>query len=781
MFSLLSSLRSLLAVLALGGADAGASDPHAAVDAVAQAVDGNPIRMGDTRSGTLQQGDRTLSSGEFVDEYVFVGEAGELVEMTLTSSSFDTYLIVRGGGVSEENDDMSDGSTNSRVRVRLPNAGTYRVGVTSYAVGETGDYTLTVGAPNASGRAVAAAPSSAPPQASSRSSRPTPANAAVLEPGVAATGALTDGDRTLRTGEFNDLWILETEAGEAYRVTLESNALDPYLLVRGPGGLSRDNDDAGDGTTNSAVTFTAIESGPVQVMATSYAPGETGGYTIRADRERSASARPAVSVLQPGSPTRGRLDEGRRTPDGQRFEQAFTFRAREGQRATVRLTTTQFEGVVTVRMPNGAVESARDRERGRAPVELFTTLPQTGEYTVLVSSQQSGATGDFAITLQLGDVEQVLATGAAGGGVASNGSAASAAGQLTLGATVNGRLRRSDEQLGSGEFLERYTFEGEAGTGITVSMASTDMDTYLILRGPNGFAVDNDDVGTSTDSQIEATLPTSGTYTILATTYAPNTTGSYTLALAEGTTLQRNRRGRVYAVLAGISDYSGSHNDLPYCAEDAQHLHASLRSTGLLADESVVLTDGQVTRRNLEQAFSRVAAAAGPDDVFVFFYSGHGSTQPNNREIDGTDETLVLIDGEVTDDEVSAWFDQVDARVGMIALDSCFSGGFARDVISRPGLMGIFSSEEDVTSNVAARFQAGGYLSYFLRAAFEGSADDAPSDGITTAGELTQYLRRQWASHNMVNEETQTTDDRVAYQNLVIDRGSVKVEDVLVY
>ena len=57
----------------------------------------------------------------------------------------------------------------------------------------------------------------------------------------------------LRTGEVNDLWILETEVGEAYRVTLESNAFDPYLLVLGPGGLSRDNDDAGDGTTNSAV------------------------------------------------------------------------------------------------------------------------------------------------------------------------------------------------------------------------------------------------------------------------------------------------------------------------------------------------------------------------------------------------------------------------------------------------------------------------------------------------------------------------------------------------
>lgn len=782
MFSMLSSLRSLLAVLALGGAEASDAATSAPPDARAQAGGATALTMGETRTGALQPGDRTLNSGEYVDEYHFQGQAQEIVEITVSSSSFDTYLIVRGGGVNEENDDMRDGSTNSRVRVRLPVNGTYRVGVTSYAVGETGDYALTIGPPNTTGRALAASSSGAATRPSTEPARTPspPANAVVLVPGQPATGALSAGDRTLRTGEFNDLWILEAEAGESYRVTLESNAIDPYLLVRGPGGLSRDNDDAGDGTTNSAVSFRAVESGPIRIMATSYAPGETGGYTIAVEREGSAPTVADATALQPGTPARGRLDEGRRTPDGQRFEQAFTFRAREGQRATLRLTTTQFEGVVTLRMPNGAVESARDRARGRAPVELFTTLPATGEYTVLVSSQQSGVTGDFAITLQLGDIEQVVA-GMDTDGAPRGALAESTDGQLTVGSTVNGRLRRNDEQLGSGEFLERYMFSGNEGDGVTISMTSSDMDTYLILRGPNGFALDNDDIGSSTNSQIETTLPSAGVYTILATTYAPNTTGSYTLSLEEGTTLQRNRRGRVYAVLAGISDYSGTHNDLPYCAEDAQHLHASLRSTGLLADESVVLTDGQVTRRNLEQAFSRVAQAAGPDDVFVFFYSGHGSTQPNNREIDGTDETLVLFDDEVTDDEVSAWFDQVDARVGMIALDSCFSGGFARDVISRPGLMGIFSSEEDVTSNVAARFQAGGYLSYFLRAAFEGSADDAPSDGITTAGELTQYLRRQWASHNMVNEETQTTDDRVAYQNLVIDRGSVKVEDVLVY
>jgi hypothetical protein len=53
-------------------------------------------------------------------------------------------------------------------------------------------------------------------------------------------------------------------------------------------------------------------------------------------------------------------------------------------------------------------------------------------------------------------------------------------------------------------------------------------------------------------------------------------------------------------------------------------------------------------------------------------------------------------------------------------------------------------------------------------------------DRVITAGELTQYLRQQWAQH-MLNERTETSDSESAWQNLVIDRGSVKVSDVILH
>jgi hypothetical protein len=90
--------------------------------------------------------------------------------------------------------------------------------------------------------------------------------------------------------------------------------------------------------------------------------------------------------------------------------------------------------------------------------------------------------------------------------------------------------------------------------------------------------------------------------------------------------------------------------------------------------------------------------------------------------------------------------------------------------------MGVFSSEEDLTSSVADKFRAGGYLSYFLRNGLAGSSD-SDGDAIITAGELSAYLRREFASELEI--EATTTEGQRNYQFLVVDRGGVKIDDML--
>ncbi|RZJ40640.1 MAG: caspase family protein, partial [Brevundimonas sp.] len=169
-----------------------------------------------------------------------------------------------------------------------------------------------------------------------------------------------------------------------------------------------------------------------------------------------------------------------------------------------------------------------------------------------------------------------------------------------------------------------------------------------------------------------------------------------------------------------------------------------------------------------------------PDDVFLFFFSGHGNQidgQTSAMEPDGKTETLVLRDGEITDVELGEMFGRLRTRLSMLVLDSCFSGGFARNVVSRPGTLGLFSSEEDLTSQVADKFEAGGYLSHFLRTGLAGDAN-LDGDDMITAGELSTYLRRQFA-REVEGVEAETQDGQRSYQNLVVDRGGVQVDDVV--
>lgn len=84
---------------------------------------------------------------------------------------------------------------------------------------------------------------------------------------------------------------------------------------------------------------------------------------------------------------------------------------------------------------------------------------------------------------------------------------------------------------------DAYTFTAATGQVITADIQATSgsLDTLLILLGPDGRLVaDNDDrpEGGSTDSLIQITAPSTGTYTLIASRYAQvigGTEGRYTL------------------------------------------------------------------------------------------------------------------------------------------------------------------------------------------------------------------------------------------------------------
>jgi hypothetical protein len=161
------------------------------------------------------------------------------------------------------------------------------------------------------------------------------------------------------------------------------------------------------------------------------------------------------------------------------------------------------------------------------------------------------------------------------------------------------------------------------------------------------------------------------------------------------------------------------------------------------------------------------------------FYSGHGRQvrgAVSSTEPDGMDETIALRGGNITDDEMSALLAPARGTV-LLALDSCYSGGFARDVINGPRRVGLFASDEDVLSQVAERFRAGGYLSYWLRTALAGEAD-RDRDGFLLLGELTDYLLDRFAQFRG-RIATTGNGDFATQQSPRIERGSVEPATLL--
>jgi len=710
--------------------------------------------------GRLEAGDPTLDGGEFYDAHELQLEAGQLLTADLYSSDFDTYLTVFSPtGAPTRNDDHEGAKNHSRVSLTTDTAGTWTAVVTSFRGDEQGAYSMHI--------QLAAAPAgSAPPPVANKA-----------EGAQVHSGRLEAGDTTLETGEYVDAYTFEGKQGEFVVVDLRSTEFDTWLEVRPPVGDTFVNDDHEGDARRSQLALTLPHDGTYTAFATTYQAGAVGAYEMTIQRGSAAPEATGDVVKESGA-----LAEGDETLDSGEYVDTYTFEGRPGQRVVIDLLAAGFDGYLVFVTPAGVPSHNDDApgEPGHSRIEA--DLGELGTYMVAVTSFKAGETGDYLLTVELIDE--------AGGYTRQRDATA-----LTAGTPVSGTLEEGDTQLAGGEFLDTYVFEGTAGQQMAVELTSTAFDPFLGLALPSGGdPIENDDFGGRRDtSRIEFQLQETGRYRVLVTSYRGGESGAYSLSLSladAGSTPVRpaGAGGRILAVFVGLGDYPGDEDDLPYTAEDAGLLQAAfIRGAGMAPEDSVVLTDAAATMQAVRDAIASQGGQAGPDDTFVFFYSGHGSRKKRDdapmTDPDGMDETLMLYDGHMHDDEFASLMDGVGAGTSLLILDACFAGGFSKDVISKPGRMGMFSSEEDVTSGVAAKFRAGGYLARFVSDAIgDGLADDG--DGGLTALELCQYVHERYRA-DVKSSGIGGVQDIVlmgrehGYQHLVIDRGSVGPYQVL--
>lgn len=142
------------------------------------------------------------------------------------------------------------------------------------------------------------------------------------------------------------------------------------------------------------------------------------------------------------------------------------------------------------------------------------------------------------------------------------------------------------------------------------------------------------------------------------------------------------------ALLVGINRYPDPAHRLRGCVNDIRQVEALLRGPfGFPSEGIVVLRDEDATTAAIRGGLARLTAGAGPGDILVFHYSGHGSQVPDrsgDETADRLDEVLCPYDFDwrdpLSDDDLGRVARALpDGAHLALVLDCCHSGTGLRD------------------------------------------------------------------------------------------------------
>ncbi len=153
-------------------------------------------------------------------------------------------------------------------------------------------------------------------------------------------------------------------------------------------------------------------------------------------------------------------------------------------------------------------------------------------------------------------------------------------------------------------------------------------------------------------------------------------------------TVRPDALGQTYALLIGVDDFEDpAINDLEYSEADAHQVAETLVEIGAVSADHIMHFGGSAgdgkqlaTRRNVLTALAYFADALKPEDILIFYYSGHGVTDPEGRQCLLAQNTPLAIafDEGIPLERLYYYLDSCQAQRQVVVLDMCHAGGAER-------------------------------------------------------------------------------------------------------
>lgn len=220
----------------------------------------------------------------------------------------------------------------------------------------------------------------------------------------------------------------------------------------------------------------------------------------------------------------------------------------------------------------------------------------------------------------------------------------------------------------------------------------------------------------------------------------------------------------LYIFSVGINKYKNAAYNLNYAQPDAKSFTKKLIDNGSRMFKSVRKTeiyDTEATKENIIKGFESIVAQAKPEDVFVFYYAGHGTLDPeqdNEYYLVPTDITKLYGDPEqlqergLSASELKQHLSKIRSQKQLILMDACHSGGAVKSINVRAAASeekaivqlarasGVVMLASSGTQQFASEFEVlkHGVFTYALLEALDGAADNG--DKKITVNELKIYM-----------------------------------------